>query len=302
MKILLATDGSDCGRQALEYLRDFPFPDDTRATLLTVLDREAFDARTEANLSDADKGRLDAARRVIQNEGEQFLETQAQILRDKGREVDTIIRTGHPAEEIVLAAEELDADLVMVGSHGWSAAKRLLLGSVSDRVLEYAPCSVLIVKQPDPETSIYSDQVLRILLAYDGSTPARQAAEFMASLPLGDPTEIRALSVMPVIKMFRQDINQRLSWVWHEEKLLAEKALARITHEVRWGHPHVETELVEADDVSQAILDTAARDKSDLIVTGYKGKGAIDRFLLGSVTTRIAHRATCSVLSVRAKR
>ncbi len=302
MNILLATDGSDCARQALEYLRDFPFPADSRINLLTVLDKEAFKGRKRTDFSDEEKDHLKKTKKQIRKEGDRFMDDQAQVLMDKGWKVNTLVRTGHPAEEIVLAAGELPTDLVIVGSHGWTAVKRFLLGSVSDRVLQYAPCSVLIVKQPTAVTSIYSDQVLRILLAYDDSAPAQRAVEFLSSLPLGDATRVRALSVLPVIKMFRQDINQRLSWLWQEQKLLAEKALTRIAHEVRWGHPHVETELLETDDVSRAILDTAARDSSDLIVTGHKGKSAIDRFLLGSVTTHIAHHATCSVLAVRTKR
>jgi nucleotide-binding universal stress UspA family protein len=299
MNILLATDGSNCARQALEYLGDFPFPAASRISLLTVLDKEAFRGRKKPELSDQEQDRLEETKRQIRKEGEDFLEQQAQALRGKGREVRTFVRTGHPAEEIVLAAGELSADLVIVGSHGRTAAKRFLLGSVSDQVLQYAPCSVLIVKQPTAETSIYSDRFLRILLAYDDSVSAKRAVEFMSGLPLGDETQIRALSVLPVIKLFRQDIKQRLTWVWQEKKLAAEKALTRITHEVRWGHPEVETELLESEDVSQAILDAAERDNSDLIVLGHKGKGAIDRFLLGSVTSRIAHHAQCSVLAVR---
>jgi nucleotide-binding universal stress UspA family protein len=303
MNILLATDGSDCARQALEYLVDFPFPADSRISLLTVLDKEAFRGRKKPEqLSNEEKDRLEETRRQIRKEGEDFLEQQAQALRGKGRAVSTLVRSGHPAEEIVLAAGELSADLIIVGSHGRTAAKRFLLGSVSDQVLRYAPCSVLIVKQPTVETSIYSDRFLRILLAYDDSVPAKRAVEFMSGLPLGDETQIRVLSVLPVIKLFRQDIKQRLTWVWQEKKLAAEKALTRITHEVRWGHPEVETELLESEDVSQAILDAAARDKSDLIVLGHKGKGAIDRFLLGSVTSHIAHHAQCSVLAVRTER
>jgi len=301
MNILLATDCSRFSNQALEYLRDFPFPEKSRCHLITVLDKRAFKARKKSDLSDEEKDRLKATKKEILTEAEAFLDEQAQVLRDKGRDVQTRVSTGHPAGEIVKAAKELNADLIIVGSHGWTAAKRFMLGSVSDRVLQYAPCSVLIVKQPDADTSIYSDQVLNILLAYDDSESAKQAVEFMADLPLGEKTRVKALSVLPVIHMFRQDINQRLSWVWREKKRLDQQALERIAHEGRWGRPQVTTELLEAEDVSQTILDTAQQERSDLIVTGHKGKNAIDRFLLGSVTGHIAHHATCSVLAVRPK-
>jgi nucleotide-binding universal stress UspA family protein len=301
MKILLATDGSPCAEQALRYLLVFPIPRDSRIHLLTVLDKRAFKGRRKRELNDKERRHLKQVKDHVREEGARFVEAQARVLRENGLRVETLVRVGHPAEEIVTAAAELGADLVVVGSHGQSGVRRFLLGSVSDRVLHYAPCSVLIVKQPDAGGSIDSRQALRVLLAYDDSEPARRAVEFMAGLPLGEQYRIKALSVLPLIRMFRQDINQRLTWIWQEKKLVIEKALSRIAHEVRWGHPEVETELLESEDVSQAILESAAREASDLIVLGHKGKGSIDRFLLGSVAAQIAHHARCSVLAVRTR-
>ena len=300
MNILVATDGSDCARQAIQFLQGLPLPDDSHVTLLTVLVEDFFRGGDKPDLSAQQRDLLYETKQELREEGERLLEEQARHLRRNGVRVDTLTRSGHAAEEIVLAARELSADLIVTGSHGLSGIKRFLLGSVSSHVLQYAPCSVLIVKQCLREAPDSPDRALRVLLAYDGSDPARRAVEFMAALPLGGHTHVRALNVLPMIKMFRQDINQRLSWVWQEKKLLAERALARITHEVRWGHPEIITELREGEDVSQVILEAAARDQSDLIVLGHKGKGAIDRFLLGSVTSRVAHHAECSVLAVRA--
>ena len=302
MNILLASDGSDCAQQAIDFLHRFPFPEDSSITLLTVLEDEVFKAREQTSLSDEQQSMLQETEKQIQEESAGALEQEARRFRDAGRQVSTAVRNGHPAEQIVLAAGEYASDLIIVGSHGLTGIKRFLLGSVSDHVLQYAPCSVLIVKQQGDETPTAKGRTLRVLLAYDDSAPARKAVEFMAALPLGEQVHVRALKVLPIIKLFRQDIKQRLSWVWQEKKLRSQQALARITHEVRWGHPQIDTDLREGDDVSQEILDAAAVDNSDLIVLGHKGKGAIDRFLLGSVTTRIAHHADCSVLAVRSKR
>jgi nucleotide-binding universal stress UspA family protein len=102
-----------------------------------------------------------------------------------------------------------------------------------------------------------------------------------------------------LVKLYRQDIKQRLSWVWKEKKKLAQKSLDRLSNEVKWTTPHISTQLREAADVSQEILDLAEQTQCHLILLGHKGKGAIEKFLLGSVTTRIAHHAPCSVLAVR---
>ena len=57
--------------------------------------------------------------------------------------------------------------------------------------------------------------------------------------------------------------------------------------------------LVEGEQASHDILESAAANGDDLIIVGHKGRKALERFLLGSVTVRVAHHAPCSVLSVR---
>ena len=76
--------------------------------------------------------------------------TQLSLIADQihanGLEADSILRDGNPYEEIVNAAKELSVDLIVIGSHGNSGLGRLLLGNTTDRVLQYAPCPVLVVK------------------------------------------------------------------------------------------------------------------------------------------------------------
>ena len=63
-----------------------------------------------------------------------------------GLQAEPILRHGNPYEQIVNAAEELGVDLIVIGSQGYTGLGRLLLGSTADRVLQYAPCPVLVVK------------------------------------------------------------------------------------------------------------------------------------------------------------
>ena len=107
------------------------------------------------------------------------------------------------------------------------------------------------------------------------------------------------MSVLPLMTGYRQDVVQQLSWVWREKKKLARKGLDWATKAVPWATPQVSGRLEEGPDVTQLILDTAEELGCDLIVVGNKGKGAIEKFLLGSVTRRLAHHAHCSVLAVR---
>jgi universal stress protein A len=70
----------------------------------------------------------------------------AEQMRANGLHAEAILRHGNPYEEIVNAAREIGVDLIVIGSHGYTGLGRLLLGSTADRVLQYAPCPVLVVK------------------------------------------------------------------------------------------------------------------------------------------------------------
>ncbi|MGB5408023.1 MAG: universal stress protein [Thiogranum sp.] len=298
MKILLATDGSESARAAVDCLLRFPFPKNSEVTLLTVIDRNVFKNEAMSSINAEQRDELEETEKIVQVAAQELLAEEATRLTGAGWSESRELRIGHPAEEIVRLAEQLDSDCIIVGSHGMSGIKRFLLGSVSDHVLQYAPCSVLIVKKDDLHCA-ETGKPLSMLLAYDDSAPARRAAEFCASLPLDELAEVTALTVLPLVTMYRQDIRQRLSWLWLEKKKQALAALERVKKEIGHTTQHVETQLRESPDVSDEILQAATELDSDLIVLGHKGKGAIKKFLLGSVTTRIAHHAPCSVLAVR---
>lgn len=75
------------------------------------------------------------------------LEEAAEEARTTGvAEVRVHARQGDPADAILDVAEELDADLIVVGNKGMTGAKRFLLGSVPNKISHHAPCSVLIVR------------------------------------------------------------------------------------------------------------------------------------------------------------
>lgn len=296
LNILLATDGSDNGLAVTDYLMGMPLPAGSRVTVMTVLKEVLHEPQLSA-LPDDKRTAYQEVLNTAYAEAKALLDTEAERLRGCGLEADTLISSGHPAEQIVNAANEAAFQLIAIGSHGTHDPDKFLLGSVTDRVLEYAPCSVLIVR-PASDQAV-SDEQLRILVAYDDTPPARLAVELCASLPFPPETYLKAITVLPLIHMFRQDVRQQLSWVWQEKKDAARQALERLTSEIDWRAVHVSTDLIEESDVSKAILDQAAAFDSDLLVIGHKGKRRFERFLLGSVTAHVAHHAPCSVLCVR---
>jgi nucleotide-binding universal stress UspA family protein len=166
------------------------------------------------------------------------------------------------------------------------ALDRFMMGSVSTQVTLHAPCSVLVVKeQPRP--------LNRIVFATDGSNAADKALQFLLTklrpeLPTQsdkNPIEIVLIHVVPFLNYPElKEAGSRLV-EQNAEKLI--KAGYVVNGIVRLGKP--------ADEV----LKLASKKKVDLIVTGAKGQGAIARFLLGSVSTRIVQHSDCSVLVVR---
>jgi nucleotide-binding universal stress UspA family protein len=92
-------------------------------------------------------GNLEETRRQITSQAERLTAEVAETVRASGLTVETAVRDGDPRSVIIDEATEWDSDLIVVGSHGYSGIKRLLLGSVAQSVVSHAPCSVEVVRQ-----------------------------------------------------------------------------------------------------------------------------------------------------------
>ena len=83
----------------------------------------------------------------MKKEADQTLSRYVGELREQGLDVESIVREGYPATAIVDEAAAQRADLIVIGTHGLSGLKHLLLGSIAERVVQKAPCPVLAVKR-----------------------------------------------------------------------------------------------------------------------------------------------------------
>ncbi|MDF1595762.1 MAG: universal stress protein [Acidimicrobiia bacterium] len=305
MRVLLATDGSDTAGAAVRFVAGFPFPSGTDVKIVSVIPSVLRDHEIET-LTPEQRTAFEESKSGTRIEVEELLDSEAAVLRQAGWSVTTEIGVGHPAAEIVGAAEDYDANLIVVGSHGLTGFKRFLLGSVSNQVFQSSKRSVLIVRQPEaecegsqPELPALHGHPWRILVGYDGSEPSEKAIAFCTSLDFGDEAAIRVLTVLPMVRLFRQDIRQELNWIWQQKKETEKQSLEAAADRIREVTAGVTTALTEAGDVSHAILAAGEDFKADLIVLGHKGKGAIEKFLMGSVTPRIAQHSCRSVLAIR---
>jgi nucleotide-binding universal stress UspA family protein len=131
--VLIAYDGSEPARRALA--RVARFMPDASVAVVTVADPIYRDPRY-TGFADPNEER----------QQRDLLEEARAALAESGIEATTAAPVGQAADEIVRTAAEAKADLVVLGARGLSTVKRLVLGSVSTKVLHEAPCDVLVVK------------------------------------------------------------------------------------------------------------------------------------------------------------
>jgi len=142
LQVLLAYDGSETARAAAQALAALPLGEDTTVTVLGVLTAStAFFARDVFE-------RTSPAWQRRKKRLQDGIESIAGRLRPTAARVDARLVDGGTgaADEILEAAALLDADLVVAGSSGVGAIRAFLIGSVADQLVEYAPCSVWLVK------------------------------------------------------------------------------------------------------------------------------------------------------------
>lgn len=148
MKILLAVDGSERSAAAVEAVTARPWPPGTTVRVLSAVERVVPPA---AEVWYDAGGSLEQARQEMTKHADQLTAGVAETLRASGLTVEAAVRDGDPRSVIVDEAEKWDADLIVVGSHGYTGLKRWLLGSVAQSVVAHAPCSVEVVRRKQTE-------------------------------------------------------------------------------------------------------------------------------------------------------
>jgi nucleotide-binding universal stress UspA family protein len=139
-KVLVAVDGSPIAKQTLEFARDLLAGKETAVTLFHVIPQHMIYGRAVVPAEVYDMPAERAASTAL-------LEQNAQYLQEGGvgPTIERHIAVGDPAELILTAASDQDADLIILGSRGLNAAQRFLVGSTSTKVTTHAQCAVLVV-------------------------------------------------------------------------------------------------------------------------------------------------------------
>lgn len=201
-----------------------------------------------------------------------------------------------PAQGLLHKAETWKADLIVMGSHGRSAIGRFLLGSVAQRVLNHAQAGVRIARARLARRRLAP----RLLIAVDGSPASLAAVEAIARRAWPKGTQARLLAVvetppalaevLAVLKNKKKDRTGALAWLEHRLEGVASK-LSTVGLEV--------VPEIQNGDPRHVILKESEEWQADCLFLGSRGHNAVERFLLGSLSSAVASHAPCTVEIVR---
>lgn len=292
-RILCATDFSDFSNHAIPY--GIALAKEFKATLFLC---HVIDLSSAAIYGEAVLALEEQQKRMTK-----YAEDEMTALMSKGYiDWEPLIAVGNAAHEIARLAGEKQIDITVAASHGRAGLKRLILGSVAERLMRTLPCPLLVVRSPERGFVTPADQAItlkKILVGCDFSPDSSLAfqyglslaQEFQASLhlvhviqpPLYDYVEKAGEPKEASQKDLNSDLKRKLAdMVPEEARTWCEPVTTLLA-----GQPHEEiTKYAVVNDI-------------DLIVLGVRGHSLVETLFVGSTTDRVMRRAPCPVLSVQ---
>jgi nucleotide-binding universal stress UspA family protein len=308
MKIVIGYDGSKAANAALKDLRNAGLPAAAEARIvhavapLLPLESLAPVGNGITWYAEAYQEMFDNQKRTVDHALAQAKEAAKLVKAMFPKwKVAAEATVDHPAHAVLEAAAKAKADLIVVGSTGWNVFTKTILGSVADKILNHAHCTVRLGKG-SPTSKPHAP---RILIAFDGSEHAKEAVRQVAarSWPKGTQARILAVSefqlrmgdiALALTQTLGRGKSKASPWPWMDAQLA--KAAASLAS----AGVEADTALI-IDEPRRAILAQARKFKADTIVMGTHGHSGLTRFLLGSVSASVSAHAPCSVEIARPK-
>ena len=293
--VLCPIDFSEPSRRALTYARAFAEWHHARLAVMHVA--PTFEPARVTPARNETTGEV--VYPVIREDVLEALRREAGSARTSSHvEVEVVAESGSAVSRIVDRAVAWPADLVVIGTHGFSGVDRLLLGSVAERVMHRAPCPVLTVPPAAQGVAPAPVAIRRILCPVDFAPSSQVAVGFALDLarqvggavtllhvvewPDDEPLAFAHFNVPELLSQRGDDARD------HLQTLAPPREGGQgIAHVVVSGRPKAR------------ILAQAEKERTDLIVMGAQGRDGISLELLGSTTERVVRDATCPVLTVR---
>src|SRR5262245_21140276 len=293
MKIVIGYDGSEHADTALDDLRRAGLPRDAEALIISVADVAmpplALSGIAENGL---DPERIASAVTYASNaiaQAKEFARRGGERVKSNFPEweVSAEYLVGDPADAVMDLATNWWADLIVVGSQGRSAIGRLILGSVSRKIVTEARCSVRVARA----TITKGDRPARIIIGMDGSSFANAAVNAVTARHWPAGVEARIVTVTKPFHMYGETPAMQESRV----RVFQDSAMTEMSE----AGLAVSSKITKGDP-QRALIDEADAWGADCIFIGSRGlNGALQRFFLGSVSTGVVTNTSCSVEVVR---
>ncbi len=284
-RLLVPLDGSELAERAIPYAQAISRIRGSEVVLFTV--------------SIAAAEQLDRPMKA-------YLELKVKDLISGGTKASSAVAYGNVPEEIIGFASGNGIDLIIISTHGYSGIKRWVLGSVARKVLHGTGVHVLLVKSKAPKAS--QVELKKILLPLDGSPFSETPIPFIEQLTKDTGAEIYLTLVCepPLVPSYGDHpINptweQHRDAVWKEEKQQAADYLKKMESRLKKEGLKVKAQVLpgELGRVAETILQTAEKEKVDLITMATHGRSAVSRWVYGGVANRIAEQSIQPVLLIR---
>ena len=285
--ILCPVDFSDTSQHALDHAAAIAHRDQARLTVLYVFVNLPSMDVPPLVLSPADRERIRVDLQRMCAKMPPDVPVEFRILEAEG------------VQRTILAEQaDLDADLLVLGTHGRSGFQHMVLGSVTEKVIRSVKCPTLVVppRAPDVPPGV-PVRPARILCPIDFSESSIKA--FTHARELADQTGARltAIAVVDIAYELRDSAmlaNVDVEAIARETESDTRRRLSALV-----GHGAKPVDAVVASgSAPTTVLEHAARLGTDLIVMGVHGRGALDLRLFGSTTHQVIRRATCPVLVI----
>jgi nucleotide-binding universal stress UspA family protein len=227
---------------------------------------------------------------------------------ERGIAADVILEDGDIVDAVVSKAERIGADLIVMGTHGRRGFRRLLLGSVTERLLRQSRIPVLSVAPNAAVPPRGAAPFRKILCPVDFSPSSIAGLEVARGLLGEEGAEPSGgeLLVLHVVEFYfdpslAEALVYDLTELRDKHREQAEKKLQALVPSPPEPRLRLETMVIESGAPYKEILRVAEREACDVIVMGVAGRSAADLLFFGSTTNQVVRSACCSVLTVRSR-
>lgn len=306
LKLLIAYDGTACADAALDDLRRAGLPDEVEALVVFVEESSRLPEVASYEVVDGVLCEISAHPEMVSAHSHSL--SLATIGAERIRKSFPLWKVraesvkGSAARAILGRAEEWPPDLITVGSHGRSALGRVVLGSVSQKVLRNAQTSVRVARRSEA-----GRQSIRIVIGVDGSLSSLAAVREVARRIWPPHSEVLVLAVedplVPTaVGSLIPPLTNRVKEQNPSEGEWLKKVLDNSVADLRAAGMTASVSVVTGDP-KHVLVDEAKRFKADTIFVGSVGfSNRVERLLLGSVSAAVSARSHCTVEVVRPKK